>query len=318
MSCCVSFTALKEWCLRSSFTNSGLGSTKTDLEDGTVMHCWVPKHHQHSKPNLLLIHGFGANALWQWADVVAQMTPHFNVYVPDLVFFGESYTTRPERTYLFQAQCLIRLMEALSVTGRLSVVGLSYGGFVAYAMASDVQFKNAVEKVVVCCSAVCMEEKDIIEGRFRVADLEYAADILLPQTPEKFRELLSFTFVKPPKILPGCLMKDFIHVLCAEYLQEKRELIRAIPKDRKLDEIPKITQLTLIIWGEHDQIFPLEFGYRLKIHIGNNAQLVVLKNAGHGLNVERPKEFHRNLKAFLINNQISQANNSNSKANHQH
>ncbi|KAK9742609.1 hypothetical protein RND81_03G185500 [Saponaria officinalis] len=244
MSCCVSFTALKEWCLRSSFSNSGLRSTKTDLGDGTVMHCWVPKQHQHSKPNLLLIHGFGASALWQWADVVAQMTPHFNVYVPDLVFFGESYTTRPDRTDLFQGQCLIRLMEAHSVTARFSVVGLSYGGFVAYAMASQVQFENIVEKVVICCSAVCMEEKDIVEGRFKVADLESAADILLPQTPEKLKELISFTLVKPPKILPGCLLNDFIHIMCVDYLQEKRELIRAIPKDRKLDEIPKIIQVS--------------------------------------------------------------------------
>uniref|UniRef100_A0A803ME76 AB hydrolase-1 domain-containing protein n=1 Tax=Chenopodium quinoa TaxID=63459 RepID=A0A803ME76_CHEQI len=226
------------------------------------------------------------------------MTPHFNVYVPDLLFFGESYTSRPERADSFQAQCLMRLMEAHSVKGRLSLVGLSYGGFVAYSMAA--QFKEVVERVVICCAAVCMEEKDLVEGKFKVKDLEDAADILLPQTPEKLKELMSFTMIKPPKIVPNCFLNDFIHP-------------------------------TLIIWGDQDQVFPVEFAYRLKrgivydllrilvkygfsicSHLGDNAQLVVLKKAGHGFNVERPKEFYKHLKAFLIGSQTSQHNHSNS------
>uniref|UniRef100_A0A803LUN0 AB hydrolase-1 domain-containing protein n=1 Tax=Chenopodium quinoa TaxID=63459 RepID=A0A803LUN0_CHEQI len=279
MTRCFSFTYLRDRCYRYTFNNSGLWSTTTDLGDGTVLHCWAPKAHQESKPNLLLIHGFGANAMWQWGDLVGHMTPHFNVYVPDLLFFGESYTSRPERADSFQAQCLMRLMEAHSVKGRLSLVGLSYGGFVAYSMAA--QFKEVVERVVICCAAICMEEKDLVEGKFKVKDLEDAADILLPQTPEKLKELMSFTMVKPPKIVPNCFLNDFIHP-------------------------------TLIIWGDQDQVFPVEFAYRLKSHLGDNAQLVVLKKAGHGFNVERPKEFYKHLKAFLIGSQTSHHNHSNS------
>lgn len=35
-------------------------------------------------------------------------------------------------------------------------------------------------------------------------------------------------------------------------------------------------------------------------HLGENAQLVVIKNAGHALNMEKPKEMYKNLKSFLI------------------
>lgn len=35
-------------------------------------------------------------------------------------------------------------------------------------------------------------------------------------------------------------------------------------------------------------------------HIGENAQMVVIKNAGHAVNLEKPKEFCKHLKAFLI------------------
>ncbi|XVE95295.1 hypothetical protein REPUB_Repub02eG0083900 [Reevesia pubescens] len=299
MTRCFSLTEAKNWCYRSSFNKSGLRSTTTDLQDGTIMHCWVPKTRKDSKPNLLLIHGLGANALWQWGDIIRQMIPYFNIFIPDLLFFGDSYTTRPERSESFQAQCVMRVMEANSVR-TLSLVGLSYGGFVGYSLAA--QFGEVVEKVVICCAGVCMEEKDLKEGIFRVSNLEEAARILVPQTPEKLRELLGFSLFKPPPLsfLPSCLLADFINAMCTEYAEEKKELIRDIPKDRKISNIPRISQPTLILWGEHDQVFPLELGHRLKRHLGNNAHLVVLKDAGHAFNIEKPKQYYRHLKSFLV------------------
>ncbi|KAK3034824.1 hypothetical protein RJ639_033729 [Escallonia herrerae] len=258
---CFSVTASRDRLYRYSFAYAGLRSVSTDLGDGTIMHCWVPKKHKHGKPTLLLVHGFGANAMWQYGELLRHFVPRFNVYVPDLLFFGDSTTTRPERTEQFQAQCVMRLMELHGVS-RMSLVGISYGGFVGYSMAA--QFPEAVERLVLCCAGVCVEEKDMEEGLFRVSDLEEAASILTPQTPDKLRELMGFAFAKPFKGVPSCFLSDFIHVMCADHVKEKRELIRAILKGRKLSDIPKITQPTLILWGELDRIFPLELGQRLE------------------------------------------------------
>ncbi|PIN11302.1 putative hydrolase/acyltransferase (alpha/beta hydrolase superfamily) [Handroanthus impetiginosus] len=293
---CFSFTASGNWCLRYTFTCSGLRPVSTDLGDGTVMHCWVPKTRNPARPNIVLIHGFGANALWQFCDTVRFLAPHFNVYVPDLVFFGNSVSTRPDRTESFQAQCVKRVMEANSVE-KMVVVGLSYGGFVAYSMAA--QFEECVERVVICCAGVCLEEKDLKEGLFPVADVEDAATVLLPQTAEKMKELVRYTFVKPPKGLPSCLLEDFIDEMCYDYVEEKKELLRAVAKDRKLSDLPRISQPTLIVWGDQDRIFPVELANRLKRHLGENGELVVIKNTGHGFIYEKPKEFHKHLKAFL-------------------
>ncbi|CAI9262545.1 unnamed protein product [Lactuca saligna] len=295
---CFSITASRNWCLRSTFSSSGLRSTVTDLGDGTTIHCWVPKTRKETRPDLLLLHGLGANAMWQWGpDIIPRFVRHFNVYVPDLVFFGDSYTTRRERSESFQAQCVYRVMEANSVK-RMRVVGLSYGGFVAYSLAAE--FKEAVERVVICCAGVCLEEKDLAEGLFPVKTLEEAADILLPQTPEKMKELMRFTFVKPPVKTPNCILVDFIDEMNKEHVEEKKELIHALCKDRKISEIPKIPQPTMIIWGDKDQVFPLELGYRLKRHLGDNADMVVIKNTGHAYIVEKPKEFYKHLKSFLL------------------
>lgn len=85
-------------------------------------------------------------------------------------------------------------------------------------------------------------------------------------------------------------------------------------------------QPTLVLWGEQDQVFPLELGYRLtrwgfisveflhvaynlqlvmnerfwNRHIGEAAQIAVIKNAGHALNIEKPKEFAKHIKSFLF------------------
>ncbi|KAL3619691.1 hypothetical protein CASFOL_034603 [Castilleja foliolosa] len=296
---CFSFTASRNWCLKSIFSGSGLRPASTDLGDGTVMHCWVPKARNPARPDVVLLHGFGANAMWQFCDTVPVLAPYFNVYVPDLVFFGGSVSARPDRTEAFQAQCVKRVLEAHSVARVAAAVGLSYGGFVAYSMAA--QFgPEWVERVVVCCAGVCLEERDLKEGLFPVGDVEAAADILLPQTAEKLRELVGYTFAKPPKGLPSCLLEDFIDEMCVEYVEEKKELLRAIAIGRSLSDLPTISQQTLIVWGDKDRIFPIELAHRLKRHLGENAEVVVIRNTGHGFINEKPKEFHKHLKSFLL------------------
>ncbi|KAJ9159118.1 hypothetical protein P3X46_024644 [Hevea brasiliensis] len=302
MTRCFSFTASRDWFYRYSFGNAGLRSISSDFGDGTIMHCWVPRTRKLSKPNLVLVHGFGANAMWQYGEHLRHFIDRFNVYVPDLLFFGESYTSRPERHESFQAQSLMRLMESQGVH-RMSLVGISYGGFVGYSLAA--QFPTAVEKIVLCCAGVCLEEKDMENGLFKVSNLDEAASILLPQTPEKLRELMKFSFVKPTRGVPSFFLADYIDVMCTEFAEEKRELIQAILKGRKLSKLPRITQPTLIVWGEQDQIFPLELGHRLQRHVGESAELVVIKNAGHAVNLEKAKEFAKHLKSFLIDSVTS-------------
>ncbi|CDP01476.1 unnamed protein product [Coffea canephora] len=298
MARCFSFSSSRNSCFKFSFSLAGLESSTKDLGDGTIMHFWIPKTHKDKKPNLLLIHGLGTNAMWQWDEFISPLSSKFNIYLPDLLFFGDSYTTRPERSEAFQAQCVMRTMEALGVK-KMSVVGISYGGFVGYNLA--VQFPEAVEKLVLGCAGVCLEEKDMEEGMFLVKSVEDAVSILLPQTPEKLRELMKISFHKPQKSVPSCFLNDFIHTMCAENRQERIELIQALYKGRKFADLPKITHPTLIIWGEHDQIFPLELGHRFKRHLGENAELLIIKNAGHAFNIEASKELCKHLKSFLVN-----------------
>ncbi|CAA7401663.1 unnamed protein product [Spirodela intermedia] len=297
MSRCFSYTAARDRWYRLSFSSAGLRCATVDIHGATTVQCWVPRFSDPWKPSVILIHGFGANATWQWDPLLRPLISSFNVYVPDLLFFGGSFTTRPERTESFQADCVVAAMDALGVR-RASLVGISYGGFVGYRMAAA--YPDRVERVVLCCAGVSLEERDLRTGLFVVDDVRDAAAILIPQTPVNLRKLLALSFARPPRRVPSCFLSDFIQVMCMDYVEEKTELLLSAINDRKLSDLPKISQPTLILWGEQDQIFPLELGHRLCRHLEGNSRLVVIKKAGHAVNIEKPKEFCKHLKSFLI------------------
>ncbi|KAL3721747.1 hypothetical protein ACJRO7_034138 [Eucalyptus globulus] len=301
MAKCFSLSATYDrWC-RFSFSRAGLKSTTTDLGEGTVMHCWVPKTYKPNKPNLLLLHGLGPTGLWTWNMFISRFIERFNVYVPDLLFFGDSYTTRPEWTEHFQAQCVAGALKSQGVR-KTNVVGPSYGGFVAYSLAA--QFPEMVEKLVLWGAGVCMEEKDIEDGMFQVKSMDEAVKLLLPQTPEKMKEMLKVVFYKPVMNIPTCFLQDFIDFIGMEHLQDWTRLINALFKDRKIHG-SFLTQPTLIIWGEYDKVFPLELGQRLKRHLDENAQLVIIKDCGHAANGGEVKEMYKHMKSFLIDPLLS-------------
>ncbi|KAI4325671.1 hypothetical protein MLD38_031050 [Melastoma candidum] len=295
-----SYASMRNMWLSYSFSYRGLRSIQTDLPslDGTTtMHCWVPKSPDPNKPNLLLVHGIGSNALWQWNEFVSPFVPHFNLYVPDLLFFGNSYSSLPDRSVLFQSRSLALLMDSLRVP-KMNVIGLSYGGFVAYGLASE--FPDRVDKLVLCAAGVCMEEKDLEEGMFQVRSVDEAVSMLFPQTPEKVHAMLEVVFYRPAKRVPEFFLQDLIDSMFKPNLKEKTELVIALHKGRKLSDLLKITQPTLIIWGEQDKVFPLELAHRLVRHLDGKPQLAIVKDAGHAINVEKPKEMLKHMMAFLV------------------
>ncbi|KAG6532514.1 hypothetical protein ZIOFF_006360 [Zingiber officinale] len=94
-------------------------------------------------------------------------------------------------------------------------------------------FPSAVERVVLCCAGVCLEERDLAEGLFVVSNADDAVEILLPQSPEKLRQLVRLYFVHPPRIMPSCFLRDYIQVMCTVYAKEKIELLHALIYERK-------------------------------------------------------------------------------------
>lgn len=118
-------------------------------------------------------------------------------------------TKSEERSELFQAVSMVKLMEKLKVK-KYHVVGTSYGGFVAYHMAKLCPEK--VEKVVIASSGVNMRKADNVEMVKR-AEVESVEEILLPETAIQLRTLARLAVSsKLLDIIPDFFLNDFVNV----------------------------------------------------------------------------------------------------------
>nr|DAD49179.1 TPA_asm: hypothetical protein HUJ06_019116 [Nelumbo nucifera] len=263
---CLSLVSLYSRYLRRSFILAGLSPQTVDVDSETTIHFWGPETESSptpkGKPALLLLHGFGPSAVFQWRHQVQSLTPQFDLYIPDLIFFGGSTTTSKssERSEILQVVSMGKLVEKLGLE-RFSVVGTSYGGFVAYHMA--LKWPEKVDKVVIASSAVSMRKKDKEEllKRAKVEKIEY---LMLPTTPGQLRTLIRLSMFKPPLILPDFLLNGFLHKLL-ENREEKIELLKGLTLGQnETTNVSPLQQDVLIVWGDHDQIFPLEKAFELK------------------------------------------------------
>ncbi|KAK7352594.1 hypothetical protein VNO80_18018 [Phaseolus coccineus] len=283
--------------LRRCFTGAGLSSYTVDVDHETTVHFWAPTNRTARKPSVVLIHGFGPAAIWQWRQQVQFLAPHFNVFVPDLIFFGGSSTKSSERSETFQAASVGKLLDKLKVE-KFQVVGTSYGGMVAYNLAKMLG-EERVEKVVIASSGVNMKRSNNV-ALVQRAELEKIEDLMLPATPQQLRKLMSLSIYNSPQFLPHFLLNDFLHKLYSVNRKEKKELLKGltIGKD-ETSTLSPLQQEVLIVWGEQDQIFPVQMARELKEIISKKARLELIKDASHVPQMEKPREFNNILLNFL-------------------
>ncbi|CAI0470694.1 unnamed protein product [Linum tenue] len=265
------FTAVADTLFSLYFASCSMLPCTVDLDAdsssaATTVHFWIPGHRKSTRPALVLIHGFGANSRWQFYYQVRHLSKHFNLYVPDLLFFGRSYSENPDRSIEFQAGCVAAGLRKLGLE-RYSVVGLSYGGYVAYRMAEvDVA---AVEKVVIISSGIHYTEEQKEEQMRRIGG-EGIRDLLLPKKPGDVRKMIKLALYKSRRynLAPDFVLQGFI-------------------------------KETLLLWGEKDNVFPLHFAYQLQSYLGATARVEVLKDTGHGANIDSPDEVNRLITWFV-------------------
>ncbi|EFH50296.1 predicted protein [Arabidopsis lyrata subsp. lyrata] len=279
--------------LRRRFSSAGLSLQTLSIDSETTIQFWGPPPSSSSentqKPSLLLLHGFGPSAVWQWSHQVKPFSQFFRLYVPDLVFFGGSSSSGENRSEMFQALCMGKLMEKLEVE-RFSVIGTSYGGFVAYNMAK--MFPEKVEKVVLASSGVNLRRSDN-EAFIARAKCHGIKEVMLPASATDLRRTSGMVSSKRLDYVPDFVLNDFC--------QEKAELLEglSIGKDDKTNVSP-IQQDVMLIWGEQDQVFPLKMAHDLKEMLGIKTTLKIIQKTSHIPQTEKPKEFNGIVMSFLL------------------
>lgn len=209
---------------------AGLRPIAVELEPGTTMHVWAPKHHvgkkgttispleptadakkeksPESRPNVVLIHGFAAEGNVTWQFNFGVLVSRYNLYIPDLMFFGESTTASADRSPDFQAECVAGALARLGVA-RCDVVGFSYGGMVAFKLAEA--RPELVRSLCVSGSVVAMTDAVNRETMERLG-AGSSAELLMPDTLKGLKALLSVSMYKK-MWFPDRFYKDYLKVI---------------------------------------------------------------------------------------------------------
>ncbi|CAL4951852.1 unnamed protein product [Urochloa decumbens] len=311
---------------RRMFTSAGLRPASATVDaDDTTIHFWAhqsllqpqpPSSSEQQqqpppRPVVVLIHGFGPDPTWQWASQVGPLSRHFDLVVPTLLFFGAFATRAPARSDALQAAALAALLTGAAghlpgLSGQtVHVVGTDYGGLVAYHLARELQERQhgggvrvRAGKVALCDADACRDAEDdrALAARAGVADV---TELLAPADTRALRRLMAIGAHRAVKYTPECLLRDIFRRHFADKREEKVALIKGMSNGEGFQLTP-LHQEVLIIWGEFDQIFPVEKAYRMKEKLGDKATVKVIPKTGHLPQQEELKLFNQILLDFLL------------------
>ncbi|KAL5222222.1 hypothetical protein ABZP36_026935 [Zizania latifolia] len=253
----------------------------------------APKASGMERPAVVLVHGFAAEGVVTWQFQAGVLAKNYDVYVPDLLYFGGSTSPSTDRSPGFQAECLVAALRKLGVE-RCTVVGFSYGGMVSFKMAES--HPDLVGSLVVSGSVVAMTDS-ISEAALERIGVKSSAELLLPETVKGLKALLSIATHR--KIwFPDRIHRDYLKVMFNNR-KERAELLEGLMVSNKDATVPVLPQKILLLWGANDNIFNIELAMTMKEQLGDNATLQSIGEAGHLVHLERPCVYNRRLEEFL-------------------
>ncbi len=291
----VNFFQLADWYLSRKFKANGLQLQSYTNKEGSTLSYWMGGN----GPSLVLIHGFGAPAKFQWDRQLKALVQSYHLIIPNLLYFGQSKASNQDFSPDYQAQCIAQLLTEDLDLKTFHAVGISYGGVVAVMLANTLADK--IQKLGICDSPIRFFTDQHIENslkKFKVSSIE---SLLVPDLPKALVGLSSIAFHKPFPI-PSFVLKDTFDGLVVPHNAEKKALLRYLFEHRT-----ELSALTfnfkcpiLLVWGEFDALIPNEIGQKLLDYFGEEqAQLHIIPNAAHMPNLEQSKAFNKVLTRFL-------------------
>jgi pimeloyl-ACP methyl ester carboxylesterase len=214
---------------------------------------------------LLLIHGLGGRGE-DWEPLMTQLAKKgFHVYAPDLPGYGRS--PRPDVSYSISLEeaAVVDFMQAIHLS-RADVGGWSMGGWVAMKLTLD--HPELVNRLVIYDSAGVY---------FNSTE---TAEVFTPSDTAGVRRLMALLSPKPAP-LPEFIARAAMRKLQGNAWVIRRSVAAMLGGKDLLDfKLQGISRPTLVVWGGHDALIPVEAGDQ--IHQGiNGSSMVVVEGCGH-------------------------------------
>lgn len=242
---------------------------------------------------LVLVHGFPLDHT-MWRHQVERFAATRQVIVPDLRGFGQSEGHRDILTMQQHADDLAALLRAMNLTGKVTLCGLSMGGYIAWQFWQ--RHSALLERLIVCDSRAAADSPDAARNRLQTAER------VLLEGPQVVADGMA------PKLVSATSLQQQ-----PELAQELRQVMMNTPRAtiaaalRGMAERPDMTAAlgqmnvpTLIVCGEQDAITPAAEMREVAAAIPH-AQYVEIAGAGHMSPLESPAEVNGAIEQFLAN-----------------
>jgi 3-oxoadipate enol-lactonase len=239
---------------------------------------------------LLLIHGFPLDSA-MWELQLQDLADVARVIAPDLRGHGRSDSVPGPYSMELFSKDIAGLLDYLSIDQPVVVCGLSMGGYIALDFYR--RYPERVAGLILTATRAAADSEEGKAGRDNAVatvedeGIEPIIAGMLPKlmAPGSYEDDELVDFVK--EIMEGTSVEGMIGAL-----QSMRD------RPDSMSTLSKIAVPTLIIHGENDQLIPVAEAEAMYRAI-EEAEMVVIENAGHLPNLEQPDVFNDAVVDFL-------------------
>ena len=244
---------------------------------------------------LFIFHGlFGRGKNWQTFSKLLTKNVDLIVITADLRNHGGN-VFKKNHSYSLMMKDIIELLNYLKIK-KTNILGHSMGGKLAMLLALN--HHEYVNKLIVADIAPVnypIEKQNIVD---KLLDL----NLDMIKSRNEADELLSSSIKE--KFIRSFLIQN-LHLHENKYrwsinllaIKEAMNNLRSFPFPKKVEVV---NNKTLCVYGQNSDYVSNE-NFQIFKNFFSNISFSQIKNAGHYLHVEQPKEFYNNVRNFLIN-----------------
>jgi pimeloyl-ACP methyl ester carboxylesterase len=230
---------------------------------------------------VLFLHGGGG--VPSWLPFLARLAAKFDVIVPEHPGFGQSETPIWLDSVSDLANFYLDFLDALDLR-RVHLVGHSLGGWIA----ADLAVRNAGRLASLAL---------VSSGGIRVAGVEQV-DTFLSNDEQRVRDLFHDQRLAD-EALARARRPEFEDALLKNRATTARLVWQPRSHDPQLQKwLHRIHVPTLLIWGDHDRLFPTEYAFAYERLIPGS-RAVIIADCGHLPHVEKADPCAAELEAFI-------------------
>ncbi len=258
----------------------------------------------NGKKVLLFLHGLSSNSD-AWYRNIETLDKDFTCIAIDLPGFGKSYKNADEFTATYFASIVKEFAEKMNIE-KFTLVGHSMGGQTAIKFAA--KYPEKLDKLILIAPAG-IEKFSVFDGT--AMKMVMNPTTIMASTEEQIDRNYHLNFYKMPKEAAQMIQDRKNIVKSADFEAHAiaiQKSVKGMLDDTITQDLEKISTPTLFLFGKNDALIPNKYLHpTLTIdELSKTAQesikeskLVLIDEAGHFLQFEKPIEVNKEIKEFL-------------------